>query len=148
MTWAAAPAATDTFSYNNLGQATSTTQQIAGLTPTVTLAQQFDADGNRTQLTATIGDTADFVNNYAYDSLRRMTQVTQSGVSGGNAVAEKRVDFGYNADGQYGTITRYADLAGTELVATGTYGFDAAGNMTSLQLLPRREHAGRLFMVL
>ena len=132
LTSAAAPAATDTFSYNSVGQVVSTTQQIAGLTPTVTLAQQFDADGNRTQVAATIGGTADFVNNYAYDSLGEMTQVTQSGVSGGNAVAEKRVDLAYDADGQYNTITRYADLAGTELVATGTYGFDADGNMTSL----------------
>ena len=67
----------------------STTQQIAGLTPTITFAQQFDADGDRTQLAATIGTTADFVNNYGYDDYGQMTQVTQSGVSGGNSVAEK-----------------------------------------------------------
>ena len=28
--------------------------------------------------------------------------------------------FAYDADGQYATVSRYADLAGTELVATGT----------------------------
>ena len=101
---ASAPAAADTFSYNNVGQAASTTQQIAGPKPTVTLTQQFDADGNRTQLAATVGETADFVNNYAYDSLGGITQVTQPHISGGNAVAEKRVDLAYDANGQYNTI--------------------------------------------
>ena len=80
----------------------------------------------------TIGGTADFVNNYAYDLLGEMTQVTQSGVTGGNAVAEKRVDFGYSSVGQLGSATRYADLAGTELVATGSYGYDQFGRLTSL----------------
>ena len=80
----------------------------------------------------TIGGTADFVNNYAYDLLGEMFQVTQSGVTGGNAVAEKRVDFGYSSVGQLGSVTRYADLAGTELVATGSYGYDQFGQLTSL----------------
>ncbi|MGO8746315.1 MAG: hypothetical protein ACLQNE_10020, partial [Thermoguttaceae bacterium] len=75
------------------------------------------------------GGTADFVNNYAYDLLGEMFRVTQSGVTGGNAVAEKRVDFGYSSVGQLGSVTRYADLAGTELVATGSYGYDQFGQL-------------------
>jgi RHS repeat-associated protein len=61
-----------------------------------------------------------------------MTQVTQSGVAGGNALADKRVNFNYNADGQFNTISRYADLAGNDLVASGTYGYNAAGELASL----------------
>ncbi|MCX7428829.1 MAG: hypothetical protein NTW96_24785 [Planctomycetia bacterium] len=34
--------------------------------------------------------------------------------------------------GQWDTITRYADLAATDLVATGEYGYDLAGRLTSL----------------
>ena len=126
------PTASYAYDYNSLGEAASITQSIAGLTPSVTLTQQFDAAGDRTQLAATIGGTADFVNNYTYDLLGEMTQVTQSGVSGGNAVAQKRVDFAYGSVGQLGSATRYADLAGMELVATGSYGYDQFGRLTSL----------------
>ena len=74
------------------------------------------------------------MNQYAYDYLNRMTQVTQAGQTGGNAVAEKRVDFSYDAEdkSQFTSIDRYADLAGTELVATSTYGYDNADRLTSL----------------
>jgi RHS repeat-associated protein len=123
---------TDTYTYDADGEVASQTQQVAGLAPTVTLNEQYDAEGDRTQLSATIGGTADLVNNYTYDAIGEMTQVAQSGVSGGNAVAEKRVDFGYNSDGQFSTISRYADVGGAELVATSTYGYDSAGRLTSL----------------
>lgn len=39
-----------------------------------------------------------------------MTQVTQAGVTGGNVVASKLVNFTYNGDGQFSTISRYAVL--------------------------------------
>ena len=35
-----------------------------------------------------------------YDHIGRMTQMTQDGQSGGNSVADKRVDFAYNAVGR------------------------------------------------
>ena len=126
------PAASYSYAYNVLGRSTTITQSIAGLTPTVTLAQQFDADGDRTQLSATIGQTADFMNNYAYNGLGQMTQVTQSGATGGDAVAEKRIDISYDAAGQFNTVSRYADLAGTELVAESDYTYDLAGQLTAL----------------
>ena len=47
-------------------------------------------------------------------------------------MAEKRVDFTYDDAGQWDAITRYADLAATDLVATGTYGYDATGRLTDL----------------
>jgi hypothetical protein len=51
---------------------------------------------------------------------------------GGNTVAAKLVNFTYNADGQYTTISRYANLAATQLVATSTYGYNSDGQITSL----------------
>jgi YD repeat-containing protein len=97
-----------------------------------TAPPQYDAAGNRTQLAAAIGGTADFVTDYTYDALHRMTRIEQHGASGGNAVAEKRVDLAYDAASQWQSITRYADLAATKLVATSNYAFDAAGRLTNL----------------
>lgn len=98
------PAASYTYAYNVVGRPTTITQNIAGLTPTVTFAQQYDASGDRTQLAATVGATADFANNYAYNGLGQMTQINQSGVTGGNAVAEKRIDLTYDGAGQFATV--------------------------------------------
>ena len=61
-----------------------------------------------------------------------MTRIEQTGESGGNSVADKRVDLTYDALGRFATITRYEDLAGTELVATTDYTFDNAGRLTAL----------------
>jgi hypothetical protein len=47
-------------------------------------------------------------------------------------VEEKRVDFAYNALGQFTAITRYADLAGSDFVATTEYTFDSAHRLTAL----------------
>src|SRR5207302_10796553 len=69
---------------------------------------------------------------FVFDALNRETQVTQQNQTGGNAVASKRVDFTYNGDSQFATISRYADLTGTNLVATSTYGYNGKGAMTSL----------------
>jgi RHS repeat-associated protein len=132
LTAASDPAADYTYTYDALGRATTLTHDIVGLGSQVIMNHTFDALGNRTQLAATIGSTADFVTEYTYDALRRMTSIQQHGVSGGNAVAEKRIDLTYDAASQWQTITRYADLAATKLVATSAYAFDAAGRMTSL----------------
>jgi YD repeat-containing protein len=100
--------------------------------PNVVLVNGYDNLGRRTSLAAEVDATDDFLNTYAYDALSRMTQLTQAGQSGGNTVAEKRVDLAYNAAGAFSTIVRYADLAGTDLVATTTYGYDNALRLTSL----------------
>ena len=96
------------------------------------LAVGYDHLGDETSLSATVAGTADFLNNYTYDADGDLTQVTQQGQTGGNTVAPKLVNFAYNADGLYTTISRYANLAATQLVATSTYGYDADGNITSL----------------
>ncbi|MFW6124556.1 MAG: hypothetical protein ACOC46_00290, partial [Pirellulales bacterium] len=120
------------FTVNNLGRATSISHDLAGLGSTVTMAQAFDAASNRTRLSAQIGSTDDFVTDYTYDNLHRMTRIQQQGASGGNAVAEERIDLAYDALSRFESISRYADLAATDLVAVSDYVFDAAGRLTDL----------------
>ncbi len=123
-TAAADPAASYDYQYDALGRRTSVTHDITGLGFPVVLASAYDAASNRTSLSATIDTTADFVNQYTYDALHRMTRIEQSGQSGGNAVAEKRIDLTYDAASQ---LTAAADPA-----ASYEYQYDALGRRTSV----------------
>ena len=59
--------------------------QIAGTSPSVTLNQTFDANGSRLSLSASIGGASDFVDNYTYDDLGRLSTLTQ-GVQSAHSV--------------------------------------------------------------
>jgi hypothetical protein len=61
--------------------------------PTVVLTSAYDANSNRTKLTSTVGGTADFENDYTFDNLQRLTRIDQVGQTGGNTVADKRLDL-------------------------------------------------------
>ncbi|NBT35423.1 MAG: RHS repeat protein [Betaproteobacteria bacterium] len=124
--------ANNTYQYDSLGRVTQSAATISGLAQPVTMTQGYDAASRPTSLFAAIGSTADFKNLFAYDNLDRLTSVTQQGQTGGNSVAPKRVDFGYLADGQLTQMTRFANLAGTQAVASTAFGYDAAGRLSSL----------------
>jgi hypothetical protein len=126
--------ATDSYQYDAEGRVTSETQQIPGLAPVVTLTDQYTS-GDRTQLATTIGTTADFVNTYQYGGpAGQMSQVTQSGVTGGNPVAAETVTFQYDRQGDFATINRYQNADATaNLAVQATYGYNTAGEMTSLR---------------
>src|SRR5207247_10390710 len=83
-------------------------------------------------LSATVAGTADILNSYRYDALNRLTAETQAQQTGGNTAAAKRVNLAYNSDGQYTSISRYADTTGTNLVATSTFGYNGVGALTNL----------------
>jgi YD repeat-containing protein len=119
---AADPSAAYLYAYDDLDRIKAVTHNLAGLTFNVEMQQTFDTAGNRKQRKALLGGSGDFVNDYLYDNLHRMTSVMQSGAVGAG-VAEKRVDFTYNVLSQFETITRYADLAGQERVATSIYDY-------------------------
>jgi RHS repeat-associated protein len=129
---AADPAATITNTYDDLGRIASATQNATALGFDVVLTGAYDDVGNRTQLAATVAGNADFVTDYTYDALNRMTQIEQHSAPGGSTVAEKRIDLAYDAVGQFTTITRFEDLAATLLVATSDYTYDDAGRLTGL----------------
>jgi RHS repeat-associated protein len=103
--------------------------------PIVVLTQGFDANGNRTSLAAEIDSVDDFLTNYTFDGLGRITRITQEGQSGGNTVAEKRVDLSYLADGRFDTISRYKDLDGGSgnLIAESIFAYDLMGRLTDLE---------------
>ena len=82
----------------------------------VVLDYAYDAEGNRLSTTDNLGGT----NAYQYDQLNRVESIEQSGTG----VTDKLADFAYDAAGQMTGISRWADLAGTALVAASTYTFD------------------------
>ncbi|MBX3417398.1 MAG: hypothetical protein KF851_07350 [Pirellulaceae bacterium] len=95
--------------------------------------------GNRTSLAADliVGSTTtkDFVNNYWFDSLNRMTRVEQKAQTGGNihAVAQKRVDVSYNKLGQITAINRFESLDTEDQPALRTaYTYDAANRLQEI----------------
>jgi RHS repeat-associated protein len=121
------------YGYDDLGRTTSITNDLVDVTPDVVLTQAFDANSNRTKLSTKIGATDDFVNNYTFDALDRMTRVTQVDVPGGNTVADKRVDFSYLRDGRFSAITRYEDLVGAEFVGQSHFDYDNTGRLKVLR---------------
>ena len=121
-----------TLSYDGMGRLRQTDNLGTPNVPNVVLDYDYDPLGRRTSADATIDGTTDFKNAYSYDAAGQMTRIEQTGESGGNSVADKRIDLTYDALGRFDTITRYEDLAGTELVATTDYTFDNAGRLTAL----------------
>ncbi len=105
---------------------------MTGLTDDVEFSYGYDVLRRKTSVSAAVGSNDDYVNGYSYDALGRITQITQDGVTGGNAVAEKRVDFVYSDDATRATISRFADLAGTKAVAETEKVFDELGRVTDI----------------
>jgi RHS repeat-associated protein len=126
------PSADYDYTYDNLGRLTAEVQDIAGLTQNIEFAHSWNANAMRTSLASEIGGTADFKNDYTYDNLSRMTQVIQQDVGGGNVVGDKRVDFTYNALGQFSSLTRYQSTGTSNLVASTTYTYDTLNRLTDL----------------
>jgi RHS repeat-associated protein len=124
--------ATINFTLDGLGRATSISNTIAGLTPTVALTQVFNAAGLRTEFKATIGSTLDFRNTAQYDSLGRVTEIIQQNQAGGNAVTAKRAAFEYNTLNQRTKLTRYQSTGSSNIVASTEYGYDTLNRLSSL----------------
>jgi RHS repeat-associated protein len=80
---------------------------------------------------ATVDGVPDFVNLYEYDDQDRLVALSQTG-QGGSAVADKLVTFDYNDNGQFLTITRYASLDGSQVIAVSDYTYDQYGRPTAL----------------
>lgn len=127
------PDSSYTFVYDGLGRVISIDNAGTPGAPNVVLTQTYDEMGNRLSVAATIDSVADYVNEYVYDYLNRMTRVTQQAQPGAT-VLPKRVDFAYNAAGQWSSITRYSDLAGgaPNEVATSVYTYDPTGRLAGL----------------
>jgi RHS repeat-associated protein len=106
--------------------------QYANMSTGLGYDEVFDANGQRTSITDTgIGN---FENDYQYDHLGRETYLLQQGPSGDPSVPIKQVEFRYNLDSQFDTISRYGDASesASTLIATSSYGYDQANRLTSL----------------
>ena len=126
------PSATINYTLDNLGRATTISNSISSLTPTVAFNQAFDTAGNRTELKATIGSTLDFKNTYQYDALNRLVETIQQGQSGGNAVTSKHVTQSYNALSQRTGTSRYQSTGTSNPVASTSFSFDTANRLTNI----------------
>jgi len=128
------PDSTSAHTYDNLGRVTVVNNSGTPGVPNVVLTAGHDALSHRTSLSATVAGVADFLNTYSFDALGHMTRVDQMGQSGGNSVAEKRVDFAYNRVGQFTQIARFNDTDGASSheVATSVYTRDDLGRLTGL----------------
>jgi RHS repeat-associated protein len=118
--------------YNSNGLVTQIDNNGTPTGPRVVINVGYDNLSRMTSQSATVSSTADFLNNYTYDAASRLTKITQTQQTGGHSVADKRIDLTYTAANLLSTVDRYADLTGTNLVATSTWGYDAKGQATSL----------------
>lgn len=137
------------FVYDARGQLQSERQLSALVGTSVAFDRNFDADGNETQLIGYFGATLsgqsfaggvkDFINNYAYDGMNRVTSVTQATPSQGtalgvNTVAPKSAYFTYNAASQLTDMRRYNAFSpvNANLQVHSRFAYDNAGRLTSL----------------
>jgi len=111
---------THTFVYDELDRSMQTVMQLTGLEMPITFENKFDKANRRTQVTAKVGNTVEFINQYAYDALGRITGISRD---------EKRVEYAYNAVGQR-TVTSV--FAGTDKVFDTLYGYDGMGRLADL----------------
>ncbi|MGR3278684.1 FG-GAP-like repeat-containing protein [Acaryochloris marina NIES-2412] len=117
-----------TYTYDLAGRLITVDNAGTPGVPNVLLTYTYDAVNNMLTVTDTIEGQESGLEAYTYDALDRVIRLTQSG----NGVAEKRVDFAYDVASQMTGSTRFADLAGTQLVAQSDYTFDLAGRLTNL----------------
>ncbi len=113
---------TVTYTYDSQDRVQSTTG-VWG----VGLTYTYNGNGEVTQRTDSLGGAV----TYVYDNASRLSSEQFSGTGPTGSVI--RVDFGYDANNEQTTITWYSNLAGTNEVAASAYGYDSAGDITSIE---------------
>ncbi len=88
----------------------------------LTLTYGYDANGNKTSVTDSLGGTT--TSTYSSDN-----QLTSRSYNGPEVSSPISVGLNYNAAGQLTNLARYS---GTATVATTQYGYDLAGDTTSI----------------
>ena len=114
-----------TFGYDELDRNIQTVIQLAGLETPITLENRFDDANRRTQVTAKIGGKVDFVNQYVYNALGKVTGIAQQG----SDILPKQVEYLYNAAGQRTSTSVFADA---NKVYDTLYQYDGLGRLTDL----------------
>src|SRR5207249_547444 len=91
----------------------------------VTLTATYDLGDRRTKLQDNFGGLM----TSTYDPLDRLTSRQFTGTGS----AQVRIDLTYTAQDYVNTLSRYSDIAGTQLVGTTSYVYDPLGELTNLQ---------------
>ncbi len=110
---------TYTNSYDALNRLTAQTDPFG-----VALTYAYDAADRQTTVQDSLGGTTTSV----YDSAGRL--MTRE--FGGPSQTPLRIDPSYDAANRLTGLTRYSNLAGTALVATTSYSYDAASRVTAI----------------
>jgi RHS repeat-associated protein len=116
------------YRYDAVDRVTAVDNQGTSGVPGVLLNYGYDAAGNRISTTDTINNQLTGTLNYTYDTLNRLTKLTQTGLG----VSAKRVDLSYDAASQMTGLNRYRDVLGANLVASSLYTYDLASRLTSI----------------
>ncbi|RKZ43487.1 MAG: hypothetical protein DRQ58_12525, partial [Gammaproteobacteria bacterium] len=93
--------------------------------PAVALTYTYDSMGNRISVEDNLGVRADST----YDSRRRLVSRTWQGVGMADPM---RVDFAYDALGNYRFVNRFTDINGLNQVGSSTFTYDALSHLTEL----------------
>ena len=107
-------------SYGYDTDSVAVTWDFLTLNDTITITSTYDT-GVRTEETAALGTVDDYKTTYNYDASDRLESVVQEGITGGNTVAAKSAEFGYDAQGRRETITR---KEATDVVFETGFDFD------------------------
>jgi RHS repeat-associated protein len=138
LTDASDTSATYHYEYDAVGRRDTESQDISGLgsdgglTPDIQYSSQYNSDGFRTDLSATINGTADFHNAYTPDNLQRLWKLVQQSPTSGNAVTAKSAKFTYYDDSEIRQIARFAGAIDSELVVNSFYSYDDMGRLKQL----------------
>jgi RHS repeat-associated protein len=116
------------YTYDARGRLLTVSNSGTSGVPTVVWSYTYDTSGNQLSRSSTINTVADATNSYQYDGRGRLISVQQSG----SGISSKRIDFAYNLNDQFTTITRYADLAATQVAVQSTYTYDLANRLTGI----------------
>ncbi len=138
LTSAVDPSAGIVFAYDAMNRVTEIQHVYAELVTPIDVQQSYDEVGNRLRMEMAVGSTpsltprTDFVNEYTYDNLYRLTSVVQSAAPESAAASEKRVQFGYDSADKPIRIERFADGAGEVPVAHSTLDYSPAAKLTHM----------------
>jgi RHS repeat-associated protein len=124
------------YEYDSQNRLTNVGQVITGLDTEISFVRAFDDDSRMTSTLAYIGNgnVAGYLNSYSYDSLGRVTSLTQEDTEEeADPVSPKRVEFTYNAASQLTALDRYASITTASPVASSTYTYDGLGRVKTIE---------------
>lgn len=123
------------FTYDSLDRVKTTSNTGTSNAASVLLSYAYDDNSNRLSITDTINGANGATVVSQFDALDRLKQMTQTGAS----ISTKRVDFGFNAIGQYTSIARSNNADGSSPVATTAFSHDVSNR---LSLIDHKNSAG------